>query len=503
MTVQLTAPIMLPFFAAALAMLAWRWVAVQRWLGVAGAIAQLAAGVVLLVSTRTRGVVATQVGDWPAPFGITLVADLLSATMVVITGLLGLAVVVFSFGGLDSRRESFGYYPLLLTLLTGIAGAFLTGDLFNLFVWFEVMLIASFVLLTLGGERGQLEGALKYVTVNLVSSALFLSAVGIIYGLTGTLNMADLSERLRDLDEPVLETTVAMLLLVVFGIKAAVFPLFFWLPASYHTPPVVVSAIFAGLLTKVGVYALIRTFTLLFVDDTGFTHSILLAIAGLTMVVGAVGAVTQQDLRRTFSFLVISAVGYMVMGLGLFTAVAIGAALFYLFQDAIAKTALYLVCGLVRRVGGSFRIEHLGGLYRTDPLLSALFLFPALSLAGIPPMSGFIAKIGLVDAGLVSGQHLVVGLALLASAITLLAVGVAWAEAFWKAAPEGANVELEEYRVRSRGERMSMLVPVIALVGMVVGLGLGAQPVLELALDAGAQLMEPDSYLDAVLGAER
>lgn len=503
MTVQLTAPIMMPFLAAALAMLAWRWVAVQRWIGIIGVVGQLAAGIVLLSTTRARGVVATQVGDWPAPFGITLVADLLSATMVVITGLLGLAVVVYSFGGLDNRRESFGYYPLLLILQTGIAGAFLTGDLFNLFVWFEVMLIASFVLLTLGGERAQLEGALKYVTVNLVSSALFLSAVGIIYGLTGTLNMADLSERLRDLDESVLETTVAMLLLVVFGIKAAVFPLFFWLPASYHTPPVVVSAIFAGLLTKVGVYALIRTFTLLFVDDVGFTHDLLLGIAALTMVVGAVGAVTQQDLRRTFSFLVISAVGYIVMGLGLFTAVAIGAALFYMFQDAIAKTALFLASGLVRLVGGSFRLEHLGGLYRTHPLLAGLFLLPALSLAGIPPMSGFVAKIGLVDAGLAGGEYVVVVAALLASVITLLAVGVVWAEAFWKSAPEGASIDLEEYRASSSLERLSMFVPVAALVAILVGLGLVAQPFLEIAMDAGAQLTQPDAYLDAVLGADR
>lgn len=503
MTAELTAPIILPFLAAALAMLAWRWVAVQRWIGVTGAAAQLASGIVLLAATREEGVVATQIGSWPAPFGITLVADLLSATMVVITGLLGLAVVAFSFGGLDNRRESFGYYPLLLILLTGIAGAFLTGDLFNLFVWFEVMLIASFVLLTLGGERAQLEGALKYVTVNLVSSALFLSSVGIIYGVTGTLNMADLSERLRDLDEPVLETTVAMLLLVVFGIKAAVFPLFFWLPASYHAPPVVVSAIFAGLLTKVGVYALIRTFTLLFVDDVGFTHGILLVVAGLTMVVGAVGAVTQQDVRRMFSFLVISAVGYMVMGLGLFTAVALGAALFYLFQDAIAKTTLFLVSGLVRWAGGSYRLEDLGGLYRTSPLLAVLFLVPALSLAGIPPMAGFVAKIGLVDAGLAGGQYLVVALSLLASVITLLAVSIAWAEAFWKAAPEGASIRLEDHRARSRGERVSTFVPVMALVAIVVALGLAAQPVLDLALDAGAQLMAPEAYLDAVLGTDR
>lgn len=503
MTIQLAAPLLLPFLAAALAMLAWRWVAVQRWLGVAGAVGQLIAGIVLLVTVRGEGVVATQIGGWPAPFGITLVADLLSAVMVVITGLMGLAVIVFSFGGLDTRRESFGYYPLMLILLVGIGGAFLTGDIFNLFVWFEVMLIASFVLLTLGGERAQLEGALKYVTINLVSSAFFLSAVGILYGLTGTLNMADLSERLRVLDEPVLETTVAMLLLVVFGIKAAVFPLFFWLPASYHTPPVAVSAIFAGLLTKVGVYALIRTFTLLFVDDVGFTHTVLLAVAGLTMLLGAVGAVTQRDLRRVLSFLVISAVGYMVMGLGLFTAFALGAALFYLVQDAIAKTALFLLAGLVRRVGGSFDLARLGGLYRTNPLLAGLFLLPALSLAGIPPMSGFVAKIGIIEAGLIGGQYLVVGLALVASVVTLLAVAVAWGEAFWKSAPEGASIELEEYRVSSSGQRLSMVAPVAVLVGLVVLLGLAAEPVLELALRAGDQLMAPDAYLDAVLGADR
>jgi multicomponent Na+:H+ antiporter subunit D len=359
------------------------------------------------------------------------------------------------------------------------------------------------VLLALGGERAQLEGAIKYVTINLVSSAFFLSAVGILYGLTGTLNMADLAVRLRELDAPVLETTVAMLLLVVFGIKAAVFPLFFWLPASYHTPPVVVSAIFAGLLTKVGVYALIRAFTLLFVDDLAFTHTLIMVIAGGTMVVGAAGAVAQQDLRRVLSFLVISAVGYMVMGLGLFTAAALGAALFYLLQDAIAKTTLFLVSGLVRLVGGSFSLPSLGGLSRTHAGLAILFLVPAMSLAGIPPMAGFAAKLGLVQAGLALEQYLLVGTALVASAITLLAVARAWSEAFWRPAPEGARVEIGEFRATSSSERMSMFVPAAALVVLIVVLGVAAQPVLDLTMHAGAQLIDPTEYLDAVLGGDR
>jgi multicomponent Na+:H+ antiporter subunit D len=484
-------------------MLGWRWVAVQQWLGIAGALGQLVAGVALLMAVREDGILAVQIGDWPAPFGITLVADLFSASMVVIAGLVGTAVAVYSLGGLDVRRESFGYYPLLLILLVGVCGAFLTGDIFNLFVWFEVMLIASFVLLALGGERAQLEGALKYVTINLVSSAFFLSAVGILYGMTGTLNMADLAVRLRELDAPVLETTVAMLLLVVFGIKAAVFPLFFWLPASYHTPPVVVSAIFAGLLTKVGVYALIRVFTLLFVDDVAFTHSLIMVIAGLTMVVGVLGAVAQHDVRRVLSFLIISAVGFMLMGLGLFTAGALAAAVFYLFQDMIAKSNLFLIGGVMRLVGGSFELKELGGLYRTSPLLAVLFLVPAMSLAGIPPLSGFVAKLGLVQAGLAVEQYLLVGVALAVSALTLLSMTKIWAEAFWKRAPAGSSVRLEDSRPPQRRGRATLIVPIAVLATMTLSIGLLAEPLVGLSLEAGEQLMDPAQYIRAVLGDER
>ncbi len=502
MNLTLVLPLLVPFIAAALAMLAWRWVAVQQWLGIAGALGQLVAGLVLLVAVRDDGIQATQIGNWPAPFGITLVADVLSASMVVMTGLVGLAVAVYSLGGLDVRRESFGYYPLLLILLVGVAGAFLTGDIFNLFVWFEVMLIASFVLLALGGERAQLEGAMKYVTINLVSSAFFLSAVGILYGMTGTLNMADLAVRLRELDAPVMETTVAMLLLVVFGIKAAIFPLFFWLPASYHTPPVVVSAIFAGLLTKVGVYALIRVFTLLFVDEVSFTHTLIMVIAGVTMAVGVLGALAQHEVRRILSFLIISAVGYMLMGLGMFTPVALAASVFYLLQDVVAKTNLFLIAGVMRIVGGSFELKELGGLYRTSPLVAALFLVPAMSLAGIPPLSGFVAKLGLVQAGLEIEQYLLVGVVLAVSALTLLSMTKIWAEAFWKAAPEGASVRLGESRPDGAA-RVSLIGPIAVLAGITIGMGLLAEPLVTLSLEAGEQLMNPDGYIQAVLGGAR
>lgn len=501
MSLLLVGPLLIPFIAAALGMLAWRWVAVQPWLGLAGAIGQLIAGIVLLNAVLTGGTQVAQIGDWPAPFGISLVADLFSAALVVVTGLLGVAVMTASFGGIDIRRQSFGYHPLLLVLLIGVSGAFLTGDIFNLFVMFEVMLISSFVLLALGGERAQLEGAIKYVTINLLGSAFFLAAAGILYGMTGTLNMADLSVRLAELDAPILEATVAMLLLVVFGIKAAMFPLFSWLPASYHTPPMVVSAIFAGLLTKVGVYALIRTFTLLFPTSDPFAQPLLIAIAALTMVVGALGALGQRDLRRILGFLVVSGVGYMLMGLSLFTSVAIGAGIFYLLQDAFTKTALFLVAGLVRRIGGSFHLPELGSLSRVSPILIPLFAIPALSLAGIPPMSGFVAKVGLVGAGLEAGQWALVVAALLGSFLTLLVMARVWGEAFQKVPPEGMSISLDG-RATGRG-RLTILAPTVALVVLIVVLGIGAEPLVRLSLAAGEQLADPAAYIDAVLGVDR
>src|SRR5687767_340783 len=281
---------------------------------------------------------------------------------------------------MDRGREAFGYYPLVHALLLGVCGAFLTGDLFNLYVWFEVMLMASFVLLVLGGERPQMHGGIKYVTLNLVSSSLFLAAVGILYGLTGTLNMADLARKLDGLGHTGPVTAVAMLFLVAFGIKAAVFPLFFWLPASYHTPPGAVSALFAGLLTKVGVYALIRVFILLFVGDAAFIHLLILVLSGLTMVTGVLGAIAQHEFRRVLSFVHISQLGYMTMGLGLagltgspsLAVLALAGSVFYVAHHIAAMTNLFLLSSVVRRLCGTYELRGQGGLYRSEEHTSEL-----------------------------------------------------------------------------------------------------------------------------------
>jgi multicomponent Na+:H+ antiporter subunit D len=382
-------------------------------------------------------------------------------------------------------------------LVLGVQGAFVTADIFNLYVWFEVLLIASFILLSLGGERAQLEGAIKYVALNLLSSALFLAGVGILYGMAGTLNMADLARYVQDHPDQKLLTAVSFLFLTAFGIKAAMFPLFFWLPASYHTPPPAVSAVFAGLLTKVGVYALIRIFTLVFTAQTALTHGIILGGAAFTMITGVLGAASQIHMRRILSFHIVSQIGYMVMGLGLFTPLALAGSIFYLIHHIIVKTNLFLVAGYVRRVCGTEELARLGGLYRSRPLAAALFLVPALSLAGLPPLSGFFAKLLLVLAAIRHSAWIVAGVALGVGLLTLYSMMKIWAAVFWGApgpdspAPERADPDAGRH----------LLLPVLGLALLTVAIGFGAGPVYTLSRQAAESLLEPSRYIAAVLEA--
>ena len=500
MNALLMAPIIVPLLAAVLALLAWQWRWAQRLIALAAASVHLACAVGLLSAVAEHGIQSTQMGNWPAPFGITIVADQFSAIMAVMAGFMGLAVVCYSLASIDRERESFGYYPFLLILLMGVCGAFLTGDLFNLYVWFEVMLIASFVLLALGGGRQQMEGAIKYVTLNLVSSAFFLAGAGILYGLAGTLNMADLSVKLRETPQLGLVTTVAMLFFVAFGIKAAAFPLFFWLPASYHTPPVAISAIFSGLLTKVGVYSLMRTFTLLFVGDAGFTHSLILGIAALTMITGVLGAVAQTDFRRLLAFHIVSQIGYLLMGLGLLTAAALAGAVYFMIHVIIAKAALFLVSGIVYRFAGSYDLKKLGGFSESHPWLAILFIIPALSLAGIPPLSGFFAKLALIQAGLQIEQYAIVAAALAVSILTLFSMTKIWAEVFWKEPPDASKSEAPRSAPAPLAVAL-LFAPIALMAAVIVMIGIGAESVFALATRAAEQLMDPAEYVQAVLGA--
>ncbi|HMO04167.1 MAG TPA: Na+/H+ antiporter subunit D [Kiritimatiellia bacterium] len=498
MNAWLIAPVALPLFAAILSLALRTRVRFQRIVSVCANAAALSIALALFNAVRTDGVLVLQLGSWPAPFGITFVADLFSAIMLVLSGLMGLAVAVYGLATMDEARERHGYHMLFHVLMMGVNGAFLTGDLFNLYVWFEVMLMASFVLLSLGGERAQLEGAIKYVALNFLSSALFLAGVGILYGISGTLNMADLSQVLAQPAHQGIINMISMLFLVAFGIKAALFPLFFWLPASYHTPPHPVSAIFAGLLTKVGVYALIRVFTLVFRQDVAFTHQIILILAAFTMVTGVLGAAAQMDIRRILSFHIVSQIGYMVMGLGLFTELALAGSVFYIMHHIIVKTNLFLVAGVVQRLAGSNELKKIGGVYRAAPWLAVLFLVPALSLAGIPPLSGFFAKLTLIVDALRGGSWAMAAVALSVGLLTLFSMTKIWNEVFWKPAPEGKpTLPLAAIPVR---ERIALLLPIIVLATCTVCIGLGSGWMFDLARQTAEQLLDPRDYVTAVLG---
>lgn len=490
---ELILPIIVPLVTALLSLALWRSVRAQRIVSVVGSFALLASSLLLLFRVWEGGVVAYQVGNWEAPFGITIVSDLLSALMVVVTGVVGFCVSIYSLGTDLKGREEYGYHALTSILLLGVCGAFLAGDIFNLYVWFEVMLIASFVLLALGGERAQMEGAIKYVTLNLMSSTFFLAAVGILYGISGSLNMAELSLALARGEKTGLYLATAMLFMVAFGIKAAVFPLFFWLPASYHTPPAPVSALFAGLLTKVGVYALIRVFTLIFTGDVPYTHGIILTASSLTMASGVLGAAYQTEFRRILSFHIVSQIGYMIMGLGLFTQFSLGATIFYVIHHIIVKTNLFLVSGYVNRISGTYDLKALGGVFRAYPALGLLFLVPALSLSGVPPLSGFWAKLSLVKAGLDEEAFVTTFVALSVSVLTLFSMAKIWAEVFWKDAPHG----LEFRHVEGRGR---LALPTVILAVMTLAIGLWAEPLFRLSMRASEQLLNPREYINAVLG---
>lgn len=496
MTLLPALPVLIPLTSAVASILLRRRPALQRAIALGGMLALLGTAAVLLVRAAGGEILVLHVGGWRPPFGITLAVDLLSALMVAVSAVIGVAVTVYSRAMAGPVQERRGYYPLLHVLLMGVCGAFVTGDVFNLYVWFEVMLIASFVLMGLEGGKDQLEASLKYVVLNLIASAFFLVAAGILYGAAGTLNMADLAVKLRAAGGTGLTSAVAMLFLVAFGIKAALFPFFFWLPASYHTAPPATAALFAGLLTKVGVYAILRFFTLLFEKGTVWEPDLIALLAGLTMVTGVMGAVTQGDFRRILSFHIISQIGYMVMGLALYTAAGLAGSIFYVVHHIIVKTNLFLIGGVVGRRGGSFALARLGGLWTSAPLLSLLFLVPALSLAGLPPLSGFFAKLALVKAGLSSGAVALTAAALGTGLLTLFSMAKIWNEAFWKPAPPP---EAGRPLPARGGDDAVPIGAILVLAALTVGLGLGGSALLGLSEEAAGQLLDPSSYIRAVL----
>jgi multicomponent Na+:H+ antiporter subunit D len=493
-------PILFQVFLAVLLMFFWNAIYVQRLLSMVGSAVALVLAISLFQQVWSHGIITTQAGNWQAPFGITFVADPLSATLVLLTAIAGFGVSVYSAGSIVAARQRFGYFPILHFLLLGLNGAFLTGDIFNLYVWFEIIIISSFVLITLGGEKAQLEGAVNYFTLNMLASVIFLTAIGILYGLVGTLNMADLSGKVAEVQNKALVYVSALLFFVGFGIKSAVFPLYFWLPSSYHTPPPAVAAIFGGLLTKVGVYALLRCFSLIFVDSD-FIDQLMLSVAILTMFSGGIGALVQTNIRKVFSYLIICHIGFMIAGLGLFNKLSLTGGVYYLIHDIIVKTNLFMVAGLIFKIKGTNSLKKLGGLYAQYPKLSLLMAIPLFSLVGIPPLSGFWPKISLIMGSFSEENYYILAFLLFASFITLVIIAKVWVMAFWEKGEEVEEIqEFLYFEAMPLYQKIMVVAPIVFL--SVVSLYIGFQPenIQVLAERIADQLVDPTPYIRAVLG---
>lgn len=483
-----------PVLAASLAVLFNQQRIVARAIVLASVIFNLGYSFWLMIEVAANGRQVTFASNWAAPFGIALVADGLSALMLFVAALLMLATIIYSFASLDPGYERYFYYPLLMLLLFGVSGAFLAGDLFNLYVWFEVLLLSSFGLMTLGGSKGQLEGGLKYVVLNLLGSTAFLVGCGLLYGTVGTLNMAHIAERMATIQSPGIMTAIACMFFFAYGSKAAILPLFFWLPTSYHTPPVAVTAIFSGLLTKVGAYSLYRVLGMVMQNELQHLAPFILVLAALTMVVGVLGAMAQMNVRRILSFHIVSQIGYVLMGLGLASAAGLAAGILFTAHVMIVKTALFFIGGAAEQIYGTGDLKKMGGLARREPILAIFWFLGILSLAGIPPLSGFFGKLALLQTGVNQAQYVYAAIGAFTGILTFFSMLKIWNEVFWK----------KSYADLTKLPRVTpgLLLPGAMLVIVSLIMGLAAGPVVDYNVMAGEQLFDRAGYISSVCGAE-
>ncbi|MCX2733571.1 Na+/H+ antiporter subunit D [Saccharopolyspora sp. NFXS83] len=509
MTVLVALPVLLPLAAAGMSLALGRFADFQRIIGLVVLAAIIVDAGVLLYATDRTGPVVLQVGGWAAPAGITLIADRLSALLLVVSAVVTFAVLIYSIGqrltDYGRERASTTFHPMYLVLCAGVSLAYLAGDLFNLFVAFEIMLSSSYVLITRRTTASRVRAGMTYVIVSLTSSLLFITMIALVYAATATVNLADLGDKVALLPEG-LQVALGLLMVIVFGVKAAMVPLHFWLPDSYPTAPAPVTAVFAGLLTKVGIYALIRTQTLVFSHEQPWT--LMLVIALITMLVGALGALAQNDLNRMLSFLLVSHIGYMLFGLGVYDIIGLTGVILYVVHHITVQATLFLVSGLITRHTGTVALSRMGGLAKAAPMIAVLFALPALSLAGVPPFSGFVAKLALLQAGAGAGSwaaYAVTGGVVFTSLLTLYAMARVWTRAFWGQvrAPEPDPDPDDELVVGTGNSTRPMVAATGVLVTASVVIALFAGPLAGVSERAADDLMHGETYREAVLGGAR
>lgn len=503
----LVIPVIVPLLFAIGIMTICRTLERQRFFALAACAMNVLVAVTLLARTSNGEILVLRLGNWPAPYGIVLVADQLAALMVMMASILSLCITLFVMRGLNERRERRFFHPLTQFLMMGVNMSLVTGDLFNLFVSFEVMLLASYGLMSLAAPRQRLAPAYAYLVLNVVAGLIFLTAVGLTYGLLGTLNMADMAVKVRALDPEQQSKlmVIVLLMLIVFGAKAAMFPLFFWLPHGYGAATTPIVALFAGLLTKVGVYAMIRVLAGVFEPVFIGIQPLVLTLAGFTMVLGVLGAVAQHTIRRILSFHIVSQIGYMIMGVALLTPHTIAGAVFFMLHNMMVKTGLILVGGIVEMRRGTDDLNKLGGLLKSDTWLAVCFFLLAMSLAGLPPLTGFWGKYLLIEAGFVAEAWIIVTVSIMTSILTLFSMLKIWNYAFWKKAPEPPAHDPTHAIVTPAITQPgpAQWVPLLTLVILATGLGFLPEQFILATRQAGAEVLDKDRYYTEVIGNQQ
>ncbi|WP_214700615.1 MULTISPECIES: Na+/H+ antiporter subunit D [unclassified Exiguobacterium] len=485
-------PIVIPALAAIIMMFMPKRVQLQRGMALGALVITSIVSLFLVHTVSVEGIQTLNLGNWQAPFGISLVSDMLSALLVTTSTLLTLFVVWFAVHYFSDSYEGNYLYIAMLFLLVGVNGAFTTGDIFNLFVFFEVFLMSSYVLIVLGGRGVQLRESIKYLLVNIIASALFVMSVALLYGVTGTLNLADLAMKIPLVDNPDVITVIGVLFVIVFGMKGALVPLHYWLPGAYVVAPTPILAMFGALLTKVGVYSILRTYTLLFDGNGEFLQTFLMVLAVLTIFIGMTGAIAYNDVKLIIIYNIMIAVGVILYGISVNTQTSLEGSLYYLIHDMIIKAVLFMLVGMMIGITKSGQLRDMGGLITRFPLFGWTFFVAALSLAGIPPLSGFFGKLLIVSGGMDEGQLFGPLLVLLSSLFVLYSVMKIFLNGFWGEAKREYDGPLVPYTKR-------LMVPAFLLLVIAVGYGFGAEAIHPYITQAIEPLVNPEIYIDAVI----
>jgi len=489
----LVLPMVIPLLTGILLVFLKRFIHVQRWLSVGAMIVNAIISLVILNRIQAEGILRLDFGEWLPPYGILFVADSFATLLVLTTSIVAAICLIYAIYTIGEEREKTFFYPFVNFLVAGVIGSFFTGDLFNLFVNFEVMLVASYVLISLGGTKIQLKASLKYITINVLSSWIFLVAIAYLYGTLGTLNLAHLSELVAESGQTPLLTVISILFLLVFSLKSGLL-LFQWLPGSYSAPPTAIAALFGALLTKVGIYALFRMFTLIFYHEPSITHTLIGIMAAITLIGGCLGAIAYNDIRQIVSYNVVIAVGFILVGLALATTTAFEGSIYYLIHDMIVKAMLFLIAGTMIYLTGTARLEEMSGLIRNYPVLGWLFFISMLSLAGIPPFSGFIGKVLMGQAAIESSSYTLLAISFISSLFVLYSLLRVFMSTFW-----GETIISEEDQ---KPLKKGVIIPSILLALLTIGLGLGAEGLSTYITDAANTLANPDLYIDAVFSTD-